>query len=418
MADQNPKPIRCKAAVCRAAGEPLTIEDIVVDPPKAYEIRIKIVCTSLCHTDITFWRATVAPVFPRILGHEAYGVVESVGKHVEEFAAGDAVVPTFLGQCGRCSSCASERNNLCTAAPLAAGSGMRRDGTSRFRDARGAPLHDLFAVSSFSQYTVVDATQVAKVGHAVPPKLACVLSCGAGTGVGAAWKVAKVEPGSSVAIFGLGTVGLAVAQGAKMCGASKIIGVDLNPGKEEIGRTFGMTDFVNPSTLDKTSVSEVIGELTGGGADYSFECIGVSSVMTDAFRSTKPVAILSMHPQSCDEAHTLSSQFSSKAPACNELITTRVKQGNGKTIILGVEKDGQPICLPPFELLNGKCVMGSIFGGIKPKTDIPILAEKCMNKELELDGLITHEVGLGDINRAFDLLLQGVSLRCIIWMDK
>ncbi|KAL6642922.1 hypothetical protein ACP70R_021103 [Stipagrostis hirtigluma subsp. patula] len=369
MADQSPKPIRCKAAVCRAAGEPLVIEDIVVDPPKAHEIRIKIVCTSLCHTDVTVWRTTVASV-----------VVESVGEHVEEFAAGDAVVPTFLGQCGHCSSCASEHNNLCTTVPFVVGPGMRRDGTTRFRDARGAPLHDLFAVSSFSEYTVVDMIQVAKVDHAVPPRIACLLSCGAGTGLGAAWRLARVEPGSSVAIFGLGSVGLAVAQGAKMCGASKIIGVDLNPAKEEVGKAFGVTDFVNPSQLGKSSVSEVIGELTGGGADYSFECIGVASAMTDAFRSSK--------------------------------------NGSGKTIILGVEKDGRPICLPSFEFLYGKCVMGSFFGGIKPKTDIPILAAKCMNKELELEGLITHEVGFQDINRAFDLLQQGESLRCIIWMDK
>ncbi|KAL6648667.1 hypothetical protein ACP70R_012891 [Stipagrostis hirtigluma subsp. patula] len=369
------------AAVCRAAGEPLTIEEIVVDPPKAYEIRIKITCTSLCHTDITFWRAKTPPMaaFPRILGHEAYGVVESVGEHVEEFAAGDAVVLTILGQCGSCSSCVSENNNVCAAVPLVPGAGVRRDGTTRFTDGRGVPLYDCFAVSSFSEYTVVDMKQVVKLDHAVPPKLACLLSCGAGTGVGAAWRVARVEAGSSVAIFGLGSVGLAVAQGAKMCGASKIIGVDLNPDKEEVGRRFGVTDFVNPAKFDKSSVSEVISEMSGGGVDYSFECIGVSSVMTDAFRSTKP--------------------------------------GNGKTIILGVEKDAQPICLPSFELLFGKCVMGSLLGGIKPKTDIPILAQKCMNKELELDGLITHEVGLQDINKAFDLLLEGKSLRCIIWMD-
>ncbi|OEL33025.1 Alcohol dehydrogenase-like 2 [Dichanthelium oligosanthes] len=331
MANHSPKPIRCKAAVCRAAGEPLTIEEVVVDPPKAFEIRIKIVCTSLCHSDITFWRGKAT--FPRILGHEAYGVVESVGEQVEGFAAGDTVVPTFLGQCDRCPGCASEHNNVCTTVPFVFGPGMRRDGTSRFRDAQGNPVHDLVAVSSFSEYTVVDVNQVVKIDPAVPPKLACLLSCGAGTGVGGAWRAAKVEPGSSVVIFGLGSVGLAE-----------------------------------------------IGKLTGGGADYSFECIGVSSVMTDAFNCTRP--------------------------------------GKGKTIILGLEKNNDPISLPSLDLLSGKCVMGSFFGGIKPKTDIPILAKKCMNKELELDGLVTHEVGLQEINKAFDLLLQGKSLRCIIWMDK
>ncbi|PAN51150.1 hypothetical protein PAHAL_9G574100 [Panicum hallii] len=397
MEDQSPKPIRCKAAVCRVAGEPLIVEEIIVDPPKAYEIRIKIVCTSLCHSDITFWRAKVATAFPRILGHEAYGVVESVGEHVEGFAAGDTVVPTFLGQCDHCPGCASEHNNLCTTVPFVFGPGMRRDGTTRFRDAHGNPLHDLVAVSSFSEYTVVDVTQVVKIDPAVPPKLACLLSCGGSTGVGAAWRVAKVQPGSSVVIFGLGSVGLAVAQGAKMCGASKIIGVDMNPDKEEVGKSFGVTHFVNPSQLGNSSVTEVwselhktdcfeeerleeIAKLTGGGADYSFECIGVSSVMTDAFTSTKP--------------------------------------GKGKTIILGLEKDNEPISLPSLDLLSGKCVMGSYFGGLKPKTDVPTLAQKCMNKELELDGLVTHEVGLQEINTAFDLLLQGKSLRCIIWMDK
>uniref|UniRef100_A0ACD5WX73 Uncharacterized protein n=1 Tax=Avena sativa TaxID=4498 RepID=A0ACD5WX73_AVESA len=203
------------AAVCRANGAPLVIEEILVDPPKAHEIRIKIICTSLCHTDLTFWRVkedfVVPPVFPRILGHEAYGVVESVGEHVEEFAVGDAVVPTFLGQCATCSSCASEASNMCTSVPFSISPGMRRDGSTRFRDAHGAPLHNFLAVSSFSQYTVVDVTQVVKVDPAVPPKLACLLGCGAGTGVGAAWRLAKVEPGSSVVIFGLGAVGLAVS---------------------------------------------------------------------------------------------------------------------------------------------------------------------------------------------------------------
>ncbi|GJN30530.1 hypothetical protein PR202_gb18843 [Eleusine coracana subsp. coracana] len=358
------------AAVCRAAGEPLTIEEIVVDPPRSYEIRI---------------RSSVPPSATQTShsGVARSRVVESVGEHVEGFVPGDTVVPTFLGQCDRCSSCASEQNNMCAAVPFVIGPGMRRDGTTRFRDGQGNPVHDLLAVSSFSEYTVVDVNQVVKLDPAVPPKLACLLSCGGGTGVGAAWKLAKVEPDSSVVIFGLGSVGLAVRlKELQYCCYT--------------GRKFGVTDFVNPSQLGECSVIEVstepiaynsqaanklvIGELTGGGADYSFECIGLSSVMTDAFRCTKP--------------------------------------GKGKTIILGTEQNSEPVCLPSIELMFGKCVMGSLFGGIKPKTDIPILAQKCMNKELELEGLITHEIGLQDINKAFDLLLQGKSLRCIIWMDK
>ncbi|KAL6864779.1 hypothetical protein ACP4OV_015930 [Aristida adscensionis] len=384
MENARPRPIRCKAAVCRGPGEALAVEEVVVDAPRAYEIRIKIICASLCHTDIAFWRDKVPEDFPRILGHEAYGLVESVGERVEGFAAGDAVVPTFLGQCGRCSSCSSERTNMCTDVPFSRGSGMRRgaggDGGARFRDGRGAAIRHCFAVSSFSQYAVVDVNQVVRVGAAVPPRLACLLSCGAATGVGAAWRLAKVEPGSSVAIFGLGTVGLAVAQGAKMCGASRIIGVDVNPDKEEVGKAFGVTDFINPSQLGENHISEVTIAMTGGGADYAFECAGVSAAMTDAFRSTRP--------------------------------------GTGTTVILGVDDGGEPVRLPAVELLYGKRVMGSLFGGIKPKTDIPILAQMCIHKELDLEGLVTHEVGLQEINMAFDLLLQGKSLRCIIWMDE
>ncbi|KAG8073785.1 hypothetical protein GUJ93_ZPchr0006g43556 [Zizania palustris] len=271
MEDQSskPMPIRCKAAVCRAAGEPLALEEIVVDSPKAHEVRIKIICTSLCHSDVTFWRMEDFPgVFPRIFGHEAFGVVESVGEHVEGFAAGDAVVPTFLGQCSECVDCGSERSNVCSRYKFAVEPGMPRDGTTRFHDSHGAPLHNFLGVSSFCEYTVVDTNQVVRVDPAMPPSAACLLSCGATTGVGAAWKLAKVEPGSTVAIFGLGAVGLAVifdypeyiiemisgnfrvriinsenlacqvAEGARICGASMIIGVDLNPEKHELGKRF------------------------------------------------------------------------------------------------------------------------------------------------------------------------------------
>ncbi|KAF7050677.1 hypothetical protein CFC21_059011 [Triticum aestivum] len=381
MEDKCPKPIRCKAAVCRAAGEPLAVEEVVVDPPKAHELRIKIVCTSLCHSDVTFWRMKDFPgVFPRIFGHEAFGVVESIGEQVEGFAAGDAVVPTFLAQCSECADCRSSRSNVCSKYRFAVRPGMPRDGTTRFRDGDGNPIHHLFGVSSFSEYTVVDVTQVVKVDPAVPPATACLLSCGATTGVGAAWKLAKVEPGSSVAIFGLGAVGLAVAEGARICGASKIIGVDLNPDKEELGKKFGVTHFINPKELGEKTVSQVIIEMTDGGADYCFECIGLAALMNDAFQSSRA--------------------------------------GWGKTIILGVEMHGAPLTISSLEILHGKCVMGSLFGGVKPKQDIPILADKYLNKELELDKFITHEVGLKDINTAFDLLLQGKSLRCTIWMDK
>ncbi|CAL5085693.1 unnamed protein product [Urochloa decumbens] len=378
------RPIRCKAAVCKAAGEPLELEEVEVAPPRAHEVRIKVVCASVCHTDITFWRMKDGPsMFPLILGHEAVGVVESVGERVEEVAVGDTVVPVFLAQCGECADCRSPRSNLCSALPNRPG--MPRDGTTRFSlAATGEPVHNFLSISSFAEYTVVDVAQVVKLGGAaaaLPPEKACLLSCGVATGIGAAWKVAAVEPGSTVAVFGLGAVGLAVAQGSKMRGATRIIGVDLNPDKFEIGRKMGITDFVNPNDIgEQQTVSEVIKDMTGGnGADYCFECIGSVSVMAEAFKSSR--------------------------------------MGWGKTVVLGVAGSVAPISIPAFDILKGRSVIGSHLGGIKPKDDIPVLAQKCLDKELELDEFITHRMGFDDINRAFDLLAKGKCLRCIIWMD-
>ncbi|WCJ24807.1 Alcohol dehydrogenase [Euphorbia peplus] len=375
--------LRCKAAVCRNAGEALVLEEIQVDPPKSKEVRIKIICTSLCHSDVTMWKLKPGPVsaFPRIFGHEAVGVVESVGEDVEEVTEGDTVLPVFAGECGECRDCKSTKSNICSKFPENPASfGMLRDGTSRFRDIKGETLYHFFNVSSFSEYTVVDIANVVKISPEIPVDKACLLSCGVSTGVGAAWKAAAVEEGSTVAIFGLGAVGLAVAEGARICRASKIIGVDLNPDKFEIGKKFGITDFINPSTCVDKSVSEVIIEMTDGGADYCFECIGLSSLMTQAFTSTR--------------------------------------QGWGKTMILGLEMYGSPLSLSPYEILRGKCVAGSLLGGLKPKSDIPLLLEKYLHKELNLEDFITHHLSFKDINNAFDLLLQGKSLRSIIWMDK
>nr|CAD1838134.1 unnamed protein product [Ananas comosus var. bracteatus] len=407
MENKIPKPIRCKAAVCRGPGEALLIEEVVVAPPEDHEVRIKILCTSLCHSDLTFWRMKVRfpGIFPRIFGHEAVGVVESVGGHVEGLEAGDMVVPTFLGQCDAtadaCVDCRSERSNMCSKLPFTVTPGMPRShgrAASRFTDAAGRPVHHFLNVSSFSEYTVVDAAHVVRVDPTVPPEKACLLSCGASTGVGAAGKVAGVEAGSTVAIFGLGAVGLAPIDDAvgvvfmdsrvhsrnwfrcENSRASRIIGVDLNPDKFELGKKFGLTDFINPKELGDRSISEVIIEMTNGGADYCFECIGLASVMKDAFQSSR--------------------------------------QGWGKTIILGVEMHGAPLCVAAGEILWGKCIMGSLFGGIKPKIDIPIFVKQYLNKELQLDEFITHEIGFEDINKAFDLLVEGKSLRCTIWMDK
>ncbi|KAM0950499.1 putative alcohol dehydrogenase [Dioscorea sansibarensis] len=375
------KSIRCKAAVGREAGEPLVIEEVEVAPPQAWEVRIKIVCTSLCHSDVTFWRMKNYPaVYPRIFGHEAFGVVESVGEHVEEFKAGDTVVPVFLPHCYDCVDCSTPRSNMCSFLPFQVSPGMPRDrGSSRFSDNMGRAIHHFLNVSSFSEYTVVDVAHLVKVDPALPPEKACLLSCGVST-VGAAWKAAEVEKGSTVAVFGLGAVGLAVVEGARLRGAAKIIGVDINPQKFELGKKFGLTDFVNPNEIGERSVSQVISEMTGGGADYCFECIGLASLMQSAYESAR--------------------------------------KGWGKTIVLGVEMHGQPLCLDSRRILEGKWITGSLFGGIKAKTDIPILAKQYLDKELHLDSFITHEVGFQDINKAFELLNQGKSLRCTIWMDK
>ncbi|ONK75573.1 uncharacterized protein A4U43_C03F18330 [Asparagus officinalis] len=376
------KPIRCRAAVSRVAEKRRwSMRRLVeVEPPKAWEVRIKIICTSLCHSDVTLWKMKEFPgIFPRIFGHEAVGTVESVGEHVEDIRAGDTVVPTFLAHCGRCVDCRSERSNICSLLPFRF-KGMPRDGTNRFKGLNGEEIHNCLCVSSFVEYTVVDVVHVTKVDPRLPPELACLLSCGVSTGVGAAWKVAAVEKGSTVAIFGLGAVGLAVAEGARIHGAAKIIGVDLNPAKFEMGKKFGLTDFINPKDIGEKSVSEVIVEMTNGGADYCFECIGLASLMSEAFSSSR--------------------------------------KGWGKTVVLGVELHGAPLSIKSPELLYGRSITGSLFGGIKAKTDIPILAQQYLNKELNLDEFITHQVDFKDINKAFDLLLQGKSIRCTIWMDR
>uniref|UniRef100_A0ACD5WUA2 Uncharacterized protein n=1 Tax=Avena sativa TaxID=4498 RepID=A0ACD5WUA2_AVESA len=259
---------------------------------------------------------------------------------------------------------------------------MPRDGTTRFSfAATGEPIHHFISVSSFTEYTVVDVAHVVRIEPGrIPHEMACLLSCGVSTGVGAAWKVAAVEAGSSVAVFGLGAVGLAVTQGCRMRGAKRIIGVDLNPDKREIGKRLGITDFINPNDIDGRTVTEIIKEMTGGGADYCFECTGSTPVMAEAFMSSR--------------------------------------MGWGKTVVLGVASGAiAPISIPSHDILRGRSVVGSLFGGLKPKTDIPILAQKYLNKELELEEFVTHEMGFGEINRAFELLTQGKCLRCIIWMD-
>ncbi|CAI0377398.1 unnamed protein product [Linum tenue] len=386
MESPNPstagKPIRCKAAVCRKAGEPLAIEEINVDPPRAREARIRVICTSICNTDVSFWRMTSSPggFFPRILGHEAVGVVESVGEGVTELKTGDTVVPVFLPDCGgECADCRSENSNLCSKLPFKLSPGMPRDGTSRFADLRGNVIHNFLSVSGFSEYTVVDVAHLTKVDSSAPPERACLLNCGIAAGVGAAWRKANVQKGSTVAIFGLGSIGLAVAEGARLCGAGRVIGIDAYPEKLEMAKKFGVTEFVNPVDCGDKSLSQVINEMTGGGADSCFECAGSPSLMEQAYASCR--------------------------------------KGWGKTIVLGVGGEGSEMKLKCMDVLqSGRTLTGALFGGLKPKTHIPILLQRYIHKELELDKFVTHEMEFEDINKAFDLLVEGKCLRCVIWL--
>lgn len=308
--------------------------------------------------------------------------MESVGDEVDEVAEGDYVMPVFLANCGECRDCKSKKSNLCSKLPFKPSPWMPRDETSRFTDSKGETLYHCLNVSSFTQYTVVDIAHVTKVDPAIPPNRACLLSCGVSTGVGAAWRTAQVEEGSTVVIFGLGAIGLAVAEGARLRGATTIIGVDVNPDKFEIGKKFGVTNFVNPTTTTPKSVSEVINKMTDGGADFCFECVGMASLVEEAY-------------------------------AC-------CRKGWGKTVVIGVDKPTSMLRLSSINVLNGggRSLTGSIFGGLKAKSDVSTLVKWYLNKELQLDEFVTHEIKFDDVNDAFDLLLKGECLRCVIWMDE
>ncbi|EFH44051.1 hypothetical protein ARALYDRAFT_492663 [Arabidopsis lyrata subsp. lyrata] len=375
------KPIRCKAAISRKPGEALVIEEIHVDPPQAYEVRIKIICTSLCHTDVSFWKVESGPLvrFPMILGHEAVGVIESIGEPVNGFQQGDVVLPVFHPHCEECRDCKSSKSNWCARFADDFASNTRRYGmTSGFKDSSGEDINHFLFVSSFSEYTVVDIAHLVKMSPDIPVDKAALLSCGVSTGIGAAWKVANMEQGSTIALFGLRAVGLAVSI---LRGAGKIIGVDLNAEKFDLGKKFGFTDFINPTLCGKKKISEIyiiiietfglIQEMTGGGVDYSFECVGLPSLFDRSFQQ---------HPH-----------------------------GFRKNALIFLEGS--------LDLLRGRHVCGSLFGGLKPKLDIPILVDHYL-KKLNLDSFITHELKFEEINKAFDLLVQGKSLRCILWMNK
>lgn len=371
--------ITCKAAVAWASGEALVMEEVEVDPPNSMEIRLKVVCTSLCRSDITQWESKApTPLFPRIFGHEASGIVESIGEGVTEFKEGDHVLTVFTGECMTCKHCTSGKSNMCQILGFDRSGVMHSDRKTRF-SVKGKPVYHYCAVSSFSEYTVVHSGCAVKISSDVPLEKICLLSCGVAAGLGAAWKVADIKKGSSVVIFGLGTVGLSVAQGAKLRGASQIIGVDTNPEKHVKGKDFGITDCINPNDCEEP-VHQVIKHMTDGGSDYSFECIGDTGMITTAL-------------QSCCE-------------------------GWGLTVTLGVPKVNPEMKAHFSLLLSGRSLKGSLFGGWKPKSDLPELVSMYMRREIQIDELITHNLPFEEINEAFKLMREGECLRCVLHMPK
>ncbi|XP_047324150.1 alcohol dehydrogenase-like 3 [Impatiens glandulifera] len=344
------------------------------------EVRIRILFTSICHTDLSAWMGEneAQRAYPRIFGHEASGIVESVGEGVTDLQEGDHVVPIFNGECGDCVYCNRTDTNLCEkyrVNPFK--SVMQADGKSRFSTkVDGKPIFHFLNTSTFSEYSVIDSACVVKIPSNAPLKEMALISCGVSTGVGAVWNTADIFEGDKVAIFGLGAIGLAVVQGAQIRGASKIIGVDINNEKSIKGKIFGITDFINPNELEGVSVDEKIREMTGGGVDFSFECAGNLNAMRQAF--------LSSH------------------------------DGWGLTVILGIHPSPKMLPLHPMELFDGRRIVGSVFGDFKGKSQLPLLADHCMQGEVKLEEFITHELPFSQINEAFQLLKDGKSLRCIL----
>eukprot|EP00128_Syssomonas_multiformis_P017193 Colp12_sorted_trinity150504_noHs@1288 len=367
--------IRCRAAVAWEPKKPLSLETIEVDPPRAGEVRIKIAATGVCHTDAyTLGGDDPEGLFPCILGHEGAGIVESVGEGVTNVQPGDHVIPCYIPQCGDCKFCNTTKSNLCSKIRITQGQGKMPDGTVRFR-CNGKELYHFMGTSTFSEYTVVAAISVAKITPTAPLDKVCLLGCGISTGYGAVFNNAKVEPGSSVAVFGLGAVGLAVLMGAVEAGATRIIAIDINPAKFDLARQFGATECVNPKDYSKP-IQQVLVDLTDGGLDYTFECIGNVNTMRAALE------------------------------ACHK--------GWGVSTIIGVAGSGQEISTRPFQLVTGRVWKGSAFGGWKSRDNVPQLVEKYMEKKLKVDEFITHNVPFEKVNDAFEYLHHGESIRTIV----
>jgi S-(hydroxymethyl)glutathione dehydrogenase/alcohol dehydrogenase len=366
--------MKTRAAVAFEAQRPLEIVEVDLDGPKAGEVLVEIMATGICHTDAyTLDGLDSEGLFPSILGHEGAGVVREVGPGVTSVAVGDHVIPLYTPECGRCKSCLSGKTNLCTAIRATQGKGVMPDGTSRF-SYNGQTIFHYMGCSTFSNFTVLPEIAVAKIRTDAPFDKACYIGCGVTTGVGAVINTAKVEPGANVVVFGLGGIGLNVIQGARMAGAARIVGVDVNPAKEAWGRQFGMTDFVNP--MEVGDVVPHIVELLDGGADYSFDCTGNTDVMRAALE------------------------------CCH--------RGWGTSVIIGVAEAGKEIATRPFQLVTGRVWKGTAFGGAKGRTEVPKIVDMYMDGTIAIDPMITHVLKLEDINRGFDLMRAGESIRAVV----
>ena len=366
--------MKTRAAIATQAGKPLTIEEVDLDGPQPGEVLVEIKATGVCHTDaFTLSGDDPEGAFPAILGHEGAGIVREIGAGVTSVAVGDHVIPLYTPECRECDFCLHPKTNLCQSIRETQGAGVMPDGNSRF-SLNGEKILHYMGCSTFSNFTVLPEIAVAKVRKDAPFDKICYIGCGVTTGVGAVAFDAKVEPGSNVVVFGLGGIGLNVVQGARMVGANKIIGVDLNDGRVELAKKFGMTDFINPTECD--NVVEAIMDLTNGGADYSFECIGNTMTMRQALE------------------------------CCHK--------GWGESIIIGVAGAGQEISTRPFQLVTGRVWRGTAFGGARGRTDVPKIVDWYMDGKINIDDLITHTMPLDEINTAFDLMHEGKSIRSVV----
>jgi S-(hydroxymethyl)glutathione dehydrogenase/alcohol dehydrogenase len=364
-----------RAAVATKAGAPLTIETVTLEGPRDFEVLVELKATGICHTD-EFTRSGADPegLFPAILGHEGAGVVVDVGRGVTSLKKGDHVIPLYTPECRQCKSCLSRKTNLCTSIRATQGKGLMPDGTSRFK-INGEVVHHYMGCSTFANYTVLPEIALAKIREDAPFDKICYIGCGVTTGIGAVINTAKVEPGANVVVFGLGGIGLNVVQGARMAGADMIVGVDINPAREALARKFGMTHFVNPKEIGGDVVPHIV-ELTKGGADYSFECVGSTELMRQALE------------------------------CCH--------RGWGVSVIIGVAGAGKEISTRPFQLVTGRVWKGTAFGGVRGRTEVPRIVDWYMDGKINIDDLITHTMPLERINEGFDLMHAGKSIRSVV----